>query len=125
MPIEAALVIVALVALLVATACAAMLCRMRSGGNAPVWLPLDWKFPSEDYERLEDARQRGDIEAVEIASRAIENAIRIAARDITAKYIHSPHSTDFAVLFLPTEGLFAEVIRRPGLVDAPNETVTS
>jgi DNA recombination protein RmuC len=92
--------------------------RLPGDGNTPVWLPLDSKFPSEDYERLEDARQRGDIEAVEIAARAIESAIRLAAKDICNKYIHSPHSTDFAVLFLPTEGLFAEVIRRPGLVDA-------
>jgi DNA recombination protein RmuC len=91
--------------------------RLPGDGNAPVWLPVDSKFPSEDYERLEDARQRGDIEAVEIAARAIESAIRLAAKDIKTKYIHSPHSTDFAVLFLPTEGLFAEVIRRPGLVD--------
>ena len=92
--------------------------RLPGDGNTPVWLPLDSKFPSEDYERLEDARQRGDIEAVESAARAIESAIRLAAKDICNKYIHSPHSTDFAVLFLPTEGLFAEVIRRPGLVDA-------
>jgi DNA recombination protein RmuC len=92
--------------------------RLPGDGNTPVWLPLDSKFPSEDYERLEDARQRGDIEAVEIAARSIETAIRLAARDIANKYIHSPHSTDFAVLFLPTEGLFAEVIRRPGLTDA-------
>jgi DNA recombination protein RmuC len=91
--------------------------RLPGDGNTPVWLPLDSKFPSEDYERLEDARQRGDVEAVEIAAKAIESAIRLAAKDIKAKYIHSPHSTDFAVLFLPTEGLFAEVIRRPGLVD--------
>jgi DNA recombination protein RmuC len=92
--------------------------RLPGDGDAPVWLPLDSKFPSEDYERLEDARQRGDIEAVESAAKAIETAIRLAAKDIGTKYIHSPHSTDFAVLFLPTEGLFAEVIRRPGLVDA-------
>jgi DNA recombination protein RmuC len=84
----------------------------------PVWLPIDSKFPTEDYERLEDARQRGDVEAIESAGKAIENSIRLAARTVCTKYIHSPHSTDFAVLFLPTEGLFAEVIRRPGLVDA-------
>src|SRR5207248_9115920 len=87
-------------------------------GDAPVWLPIDSKFPTEDYERLEDARQRGDVGAVESAGKAIENSIRLAARTVCAKYVHSPHSTDFAVLFLPTEGLFAEVIRRPGLVDA-------
>jgi DNA recombination protein RmuC len=92
--------------------------RLPGDGNAPVWLPVDSKFPTEDYERLEDARHRGDANAVENAGKAIESAIRLAARDICTKYIHSPHSTEFAVLFLPTEGLFAEVIRRPGLVDA-------
>jgi DNA recombination protein RmuC len=92
--------------------------RLPGDGDTPVWLPLDSKFPSEDYERLEDARQHGNVDAVEIAAKAIEVAIRLAAKDICTKYIHSPHSTDFAVLFLPTEGLFAEVIRRPGLVDA-------
>ena len=83
-----------------------------------MWLPVDSKFPTEDYERLQDAHQRGDFAAVEIAGRAVESAIRLAAKDISAKYIHSPHSTDFAVMFLPTEGLFAEVVRRPGLMDA-------
>jgi DNA recombination protein RmuC len=92
--------------------------RLPGDGNAPVWLPVDSKFPTEDYERLEDALQRGDVAAAETAAKAIEGAIRIAAKDIRAKYVHSPYSTDFAVLFLPTEGLFAEVIRRPGLVDA-------
>ncbi len=91
--------------------------RLPGDGDAPVWLPVDSKFPTEDYERLEDARERGDLVAVEIAGKAIENAIRNAARDISTKYIHSPHSTDFAVMFLPTEGLFAEVVRRPGLMD--------
>jgi DNA recombination protein RmuC len=92
--------------------------RLPGDGDAPVWLPVDSKFPTEYYERLEDAPQRGDVAAAETAAKAIEGAVRVAAKDIRAKYVHSPHSTDFAVLFLPTEGLFAEVIRRPGLVDA-------
>jgi len=91
--------------------------RLPGDGNQPVWMPVDSKFPTEDYERLEDARQRADVDAVETAAKAIEGAIRLAAKGIAAKYIHSPYSTEFAVLFLPTEGLFAEVIRRPGLVD--------
>ena len=92
--------------------------RLPGDSDIPVWLPVDAKFPVEDYERLVDASQRGDVEAVEIAAKAIEMGIRGSARTICEKYIHSPHSTEFAVLFLPTEGLFAEVIRRPGLVDA-------
>ena len=86
-------------------------------GDAPLWLPIDAKFPNEDYERLVDASERGDVEAVEAASKAVEMRIRTSARDICDKYVHPPHTTDFAVLFLPTEGLFAEIIRRPGLVD--------
>jgi DNA recombination protein RmuC len=92
--------------------------RLPGDGEIPVWLPLDAKFPMEDYDRLLDASQRGDVDAVEIAARGIETVIRGSARAISDKYIHSPHSTDFAVLFLPTEGLFAEVVRRPGLIDA-------
>lgn len=87
-------------------------------GVGTVWLPIDAKFPHEDYERLIAASERGDADGVEIASKAIETRIRAAAADICSKYVHPPHSTDFAVLFLPTEGLFAEIIRRPGLVDA-------
>jgi DNA recombination protein RmuC len=87
-------------------------------GDAPLWLPIDAKFPNEDYERLVDASDRGDVEAVEASSKAVEMRIRASAKDICDKYVHPPHSTDFAVLFLPTEGLFAEIIRRPGLVDA-------
>ena len=92
--------------------------RLPGDGEIPVWLPLDAKFPVEDYERLVDASQRGDGDAVEIAAKGIETVIRGSAKSICEKYIHSPHSTEFAVLFLPTEGLFAEVVRRPGLVDA-------
>jgi DNA recombination protein RmuC len=92
--------------------------RLPGDGEIPVWLPLDAKFPVEDYERLVDASQRGDVDAVEVAAKGIETVIRGSAKVICEKYIHSPHSTEFAVLFLPTEGLFAEVVRRPGLVDA-------
>ncbi len=88
--------------------------------NAPVWLPVDAKFPTEDYERLLAAQERGDAVAVEEAGRALENRVRLEARSIRDKYIEPPHTTDFAVLFLPTEGLFAEVLRRPGLAETLN-----
>jgi DNA recombination protein RmuC len=87
-------------------------------GDGPLWLPIDAKFPTEDYERLSDAAERADGAAVEAAAKAIEARIRLAARDICAKYVAPPHSTDFALLYLPTEGLYAEIVRRPGLVDA-------
>ncbi|NIF53518.1 DNA recombination protein RmuC [Burkholderia sp. Ax-1724] len=87
------------------------------GANAPVWLPIDAKFPREDYERLIEAQERADPVAVEEASRALEARIRVEARTIAEKYVAPPHTTDFALLFLPTEGLYAEVLRRPGLSD--------
>jgi len=90
--------------------------RLPGDGQTPVWLPIDAKCPTEDYERLIEATECGDLEAAEAASRAMEMRVRSAAKDISTKYVAPPHSTDFAVLFLPTEGLFAEVIRRPGLV---------
>src|SRR5215469_10288052 len=91
--------------------------KLPGDGENPVWLPIDAKYPTEDYDRLVEASERGDLEAVEAALRGIEARVRSGARDICAKYVAPPHSTDFAVMFLPTEGLFAEVIRRPGLVD--------
>lgn len=87
------------------------------GGGEPVWLPLDAKFPREDYERLIDAQERADPVAVEEASRALEARVRSEARTIAEKYVSPPHTTDFALLYLPTEGLYAEVLRRPGLTD--------
>jgi DNA recombination protein RmuC len=87
-------------------------------GETPLWLPIDAKFPIGDYERLVLASEEGDAEGTEIASKAIETSIKLAARDICDKYVHPPHTTDFGVMFLPTEGLFAEVLRRPGLVDS-------
>ncbi|AOJ30945.1 DNA recombination protein RmuC [Burkholderia metallica] len=83
----------------------------------PVWLPIDAKFPREDYERLIDAQERADAVAVEEAARALEARVRLEARTIAEKYVSPPHTTDFALLFLPTEGLYAEILRRPGLTD--------
>jgi len=90
----------------------------RAQDDAPVWLPIDCKFPREDYERLLDAQEQGDQDLVLSTGAQLERAIRIQAKSISDKYIVPPHTTDFAVMFLPTEGLYAETIRRPGLVDA-------
>jgi len=86
--------------------------------DAPVWLPIDAKFPREDYERLLDAQERGDVETARNAGDALERRVRLEASRIREKYIAPPHTTEFAILFLPTEGLYAEVLRRPGLVEA-------
>ncbi len=90
----------------------------RGDEGMPLWLPIDAKFPNEDYERLLDAQQRADAGAVEAAAKALEQRIRLEAKGIAEKYVEPPHTTDFAILFLPTEGLYAEVLRRPGLMDA-------
>ncbi|MDO8756239.1 MAG: DNA recombination protein RmuC, partial [Polaromonas sp.] len=89
----------------------------RSDNGDPVWLPIDAKFPNEDYERLLDAQQRADVLGAEVAGKALEVRIRMEARSISEKYIEPPYTTDFAILFLPTEGLYAEVLRRPGLME--------
>ena len=89
-----------------------------SSGDAPVWLPIDAKFPREDYERLLDAQERGDNAAAHAAGDALERRVRLEAARICEKYICAPHTTEFAILFLPTEGLYAEVLRRPGLVES-------
>lgn len=89
----------------------------RSDNGDPVWLPIDAKFPNEDYERLLDAQQRADVLGAEIAGKALEMRIRLEAKSISEKYIEPPYTTDFAILFLPTEGLYAEVLRRPGLME--------
>ncbi len=90
----------------------------RGGADGePVWLPIDAKFPREDYERLLDAQDRADGVAAEIAAKALEVRIRTEAKSIAESYLAPPHTTDFAILFLPTEGLYAEVLRRPGLMD--------
>jgi DNA recombination protein RmuC len=87
------------------------------GGDAPVWLPIDCKFPIEDYQRLLDAQERADAETASSAAQALERRVRDEAKTIRSKYIAPPHTTDFAILFLPAEGLYAEVIRRPGLFE--------
>jgi len=86
-------------------------------GGAPVWMPIDAKFPKEQYERLLEAAERADAEGVAAAGRELERAVRGEARTIADKYLAPPQTTDFAILFLPTEGLYAEVMRRPGLAD--------
>ncbi len=86
--------------------------------GAPVWLPIDAKFPNEDYERLLDAQANADVAGADAAAKALEARIRLEARSIADKYLEPPHTTDFAILFLPTEGLYAEVLRRPGLMEA-------
>ncbi len=86
--------------------------------DKPVWLPIDAKFPQDAYEQLLDAVERVDPLAEAAASTELVNRIKLFARDIATKYICPPHSTDFAILFLPTEGLYAEVLRKPGLADA-------
>jgi len=86
--------------------------------NEGVWLPIDAKFPKEDYERLVDAAERGDATGVEQAAKELDSRVRSEAREIRDKYLAPPHTTDFGLLYLPTEGLYAEVLRRPGLVDS-------
>ncbi|MDO9043303.1 MAG: DNA recombination protein RmuC [Desulfocapsaceae bacterium] len=83
-----------------------------------VWLPIDAKFPIEDYQRLIDAQELGDLVGVETAGKQLESRVKVCAGDICRKYLNPPRTTDFAVLFLPIEGLFAEVIRRTGLTEA-------
>lgn len=89
----------------------------KEDDRAPVWMPIDAKFPKEQYERLLDAAEKADAEGVATAGKELERAIRNEAKTIADKYISPPLTTDFAILFLPTEGLYAEVMRRPGLAD--------
>lgn len=89
----------------------------RDREDAFVWLPIDSKFPQEDYLRLSEAAEQADKEATEAAAKALERSIRKSAETIASLYINVPETTDFAILFLPTEGLYAEVLRRPGLAE--------
>lgn len=86
-------------------------------GQGPVWLPIDAKFPKEEYERLMQAQEEGDQEAVRQCSQALGRALEVQAKLIASRYIAPPHTTDFAVMFLPTEGLYAEALRLPGMAD--------
>ncbi|MEQ1535929.1 MAG: DNA recombination protein RmuC [Burkholderiaceae bacterium] len=90
----------------------------RSVDGEPLWLPIDAKFPNEDYERLLEAQANADVLGAEAAGKALEMRIRLEAKSISEKYIEPPYTTDFAILFLPTEGLYAEVLRRPGLMES-------
>ncbi len=90
----------------------------KSDDGQPLWLPIDAKFPNEDYERLLEAQERADPAAAESAGKALEVRIRLEAKSIADKYVEPPFTTDFAILFLPSEGLYAEVLRRPGLMQA-------
>ncbi|QCE34181.1 DNA recombination protein RmuC [Acetobacteraceae bacterium] len=94
--------------------------RLPGAGNSDsdkIWLPIDAKLPVEDYERLIDALEAGNSEAEKEAGRALERRVYECAKDIRDKYVQPPFSTDMGIMFLPTEGLFAEVVRRPGVID--------
>ena len=86
--------------------------------GTPCWLPIDAKFPLEDYQRLQEAIERADAAAVELSRKALEDFLKAEAKKIRDKYVEPPHTTDFAILFLPTEGLYAEALSRPGLADS-------
>jgi DNA recombination protein RmuC len=89
----------------------------KDASDGPVWLPIDAKFPQEDYQRLIEASEAADVEAINSAGKALENRLRSQAKEIRDKYIAPPYTTDFAILFLPSESLYAEALRRPGLWD--------
>jgi DNA recombination protein RmuC len=91
--------------------------KLPGRGDAPLWLPVDAKFPLEDYQRLVEAQEQGDLNAVEETAKALEARIKAEAKDIRDKYLDPPDTSDFGILFLPFEGLFAEVLRRPGLYE--------
>jgi DNA recombination protein RmuC len=90
----------------------------KEDSSKPIWLPIDAKFPSEDYERLVSAYDSGSPEEIGLHKKELEKKIRLFAKDIKTKYVDPPHTTDFAILFLPFEGLYAEVLRIPGLFDS-------
>lgn len=86
-------------------------------GGDPIWLPIDSKFPGDTYGHLRDAIEAGDAEGVAAARRALEQVIKAEAKDISSKYLSVPETTNFAIMFLPFEGLYAEVVDRPGLIE--------
>lgn len=89
----------------------------KDNPNECIWLPIDSKFPQEDYIRLQDAAEKADSEAVKQATDSLIRAVRQAAKDISEKYIYPPYSTDYAIMFLATEGLYAEVLRQPAFIE--------
>ena len=90
----------------------------RGDAGEPCWLPIDAKFPLEDWQRLQEAVEQADAAAVDAARRSLDAFFKLQAKSIRDKYVEPPHTTDFAILFVPTEGLFAEAVARPGLTDA-------
>lgn len=90
----------------------------QGADGSPVWLPIDAKFPLEDYQRMLEAQAEGDAAAMEQALKGLENRVKLSAKDIQSKYLDPPRTTDFGIMFLPTEGLYAEVLRRPGLAES-------
>jgi len=88
------------------------------GDGEDIWLPVDAKFPQEDYQRLLDASEAGDQAAMDASLKALLRNVRLFAQDISDKYLDPPYTTDFAIMFLPTEGLYAEVLRQPGVVES-------
>ncbi len=92
--------------------------KLPGGDAGPVWLPVDAKFPMETYQRLASAAERGDADAVEAGSRELEAVIRACAKTFSGKYLAPPRTTDFGILFMATESLYAEALRRPGLAEA-------
>lgn len=91
--------------------------KLPQEGAEPIWLPIDSKFPGDAYEHLRDAVEAGDAAAVESARRVLEQRIKVEAKDISSKYLSVPATTNFAILFLPFESLYAEVVDRPGLIE--------
>jgi DNA recombination protein RmuC len=90
----------------------------RKDGGAPCWLPIDAKFPLDHWQRLQDALERADMGAADAGRKTLEDFFRSEAKKIRAKYVEPPHTTDFAILFVPTEGLYAEMMARPGFADS-------
>lgn len=88
------------------------------GEGGEVWLPIDAKFPVEDYQRMLDAQEQRDVVGMEQALKGLEARVKLSAKEIQTKYLDPPRTTDFGIMFLPTEGLYAEVLRRPGLAEA-------
>ena len=89
----------------------------RAEDDSVVWLPVDAKFFVEDYKRLNEAQERADLPAIEESTKALKDAVLKCAKDISSKYLNPPHTTDFGVMFVPTEGLFAEILRIPNVVE--------
>ena len=85
--------------------------------SSQIWLPIDSKFPQESYIRLKDAAEKSDTKEIEKATNELIRSIKKSAKEISDKYINPPHTTDFAIMFLPTEGLYAEIVRQPGMFD--------